>query len=336
MNGIYHTYKNIILTGFGFIHAEAADIYLLLALLAGFSIVIGFLISPKEINTAQPLAWGIMGIGLAIFIDYFPELSQKFGDAMWEVGTQSVGGSGISDFEDFDGLLQGGYDMAKPTISSLHGWSWWEIASNLEDYVWGWIVVLILIGTNAYLAFRLFVLMLSYLTMSLVAMICFPAMMWNRTAFMAEGAMRFIAGTAISILGMGLVLAIVWGGAEGLDFLPDMTKSDTLINVATSCVGMFLAIRTQSIIQGYAASGLPNTSSGIGSTIRSGLHAMHAIQSISHAARSVSDKIHSSGPQAGARNNSTPTNPGISPSSGTGNGTGGQWRQPNARSARNP
>lgn len=337
MNEIYEAYRTAILTGFGFMHAEAGDVYLLLGGIAAFSLVLGFIISPKEVSVQQPIVWGIMAIGLAIFIDLIPVFAEDFAQGMWEVGSSATGGARVEDFTDFDGLMMSGYELAKPIIAGLHGWSWWELATRLEDWFWGWIALSILILINAYLAFRLFILMLSYLTMTLVAMIALPAMIWNRTSFLAEGALRFIAGTGISILGFGIVLSVVWGVADTLEFTADMLKSEILMNVAKASVGFFLAIRTQTMIQGYFA-GSPNVSSGIGSAIRSGMFAMGAMKSLMYAARHVANNQHQGSGSPAPSMGSPSTNPNINSTSGGGNrgGFGGQWRQPNRRVAGRP
>lgn len=281
MNEIYGIFEKIIFEGFGIMSGAAADLFVLLSWFLAFSVLAFYLMNPRQISASQPLGLLFVMLVTGFLTHNFQWMSEKFVEGMWTLGLDlSNNPISMTDFKDFDGMLVQGVKMAGPLLDSIASAGWvttfWKSYNTVIPTL---ILAGILIGVNAYLAFRLFRSMLLYGILSMIAMLVMVTAIWNKTAWMAEGAIRYTVAMGLGILALGFVSSMLFGVAEYVVIDPDAPLASLMKSTASVVVGILLATGAQSMVMSYL-SGSPDLKSGIGGSLRSTMYTISNVRTL--------------------------------------------------------
>lgn len=325
MNAVWDVFETILLQGFGVMDGAALDLYKFIIWALCFSLILNYLANSRQVNASQPIALIILVIIIGTIVSYWQKWSELFVETMWSLGLEITGGPiSMVDFKDFDAMLIKGLSMAGPALASIQDLGWLGFYNSFSVIIPTLILAFILVAVNAYLAFQLFRSMLLFTILSMIAMVAMTTAVWNKSAWIAEGALRYTIGMGIGILALSIGASITFGVADSIQVNPEAPFSTLLVLTAAVTAAIMLAVGAQSMVQSYF-NGTPDLHSGAGSALRSTMVTVSNIRTLA-SLRAISAARSAALP--------SPPNAGSLPPTGGASNPGGSFRTTNNAGSR--
>jgi type IV secretory pathway TrbL component len=206
----------------GLAAATVGEVYVGLTTWVIIAIVFAIFFRPGSLGVltaAIPFPTILTMLTVAFLIDNWPRLSDLLVNAMVDTGLSLSPSHPTVDFRNIGGILSAGWEVAQPIIDMQRELSWWGDFTLMFISSFALAMVLLAHLVTAILVVFGF---LAYYMLSFLAFFLLPFMILKWTAWLAEGALKYIAVSGLSLLGIAVVYGLMGAVVSGLEWSPDL------------------------------------------------------------------------------------------------------------------
>jgi type IV secretion system protein TrbL len=233
---------------------------------------LGFMVAAGRANLPLELFFKTLKIGFFIWlVTQFPTLHQAFMQSMIQMGLLAGGGTlATSLMFDPSGIALQGLSATKSIFNWFESLSGFTVVKALPAVIITGLCALVIIFCFFVIAIQVFVTLLEFYIVSLLALVLIPWGMFKQTAFMAEKSIGVIISFSVKLMVLAFIVAIIDPIISTLALPPDPSYRQVFGLTLGTMALAFLAIQAPSVASGLMM-GSPSLTAGSATASMAGL-----------------------------------------------------------------
>jgi len=223
----------------------------------------GLMVSVGRANLFTDLFFKTLKIGFFIWlVTNFPVLHQAFMQSMIQLGILAGGGNLATSFMyDPSAIAQQGLFVTEPLFRWFESLQGFSAVKALPSVIITGLCSLVIIFCFFIMAIQVFVTLLEFYIVSLLALVLIPWGMLKQTAFMAEKAIGIIVAFSVKLMVLAFVLSVAQPTIEAIALMPNPEYRHIFGLVLGSLGLTYLAWQVPSVAAGLMMGG-PSLNAG--------------------------------------------------------------------------